>query len=63
MSKKCRSCNSKSKQTIYGKHVYGGTRRQHFYQCSRCKIVYLYPTLNKLKEEKFYKLNFEKFYG
>lgn len=61
MSKKCRSCNSKSKQIIYGKNVYGGNKKQHFYQCYKCKIVYLYPTVNKKKEKKFYELNFEEF--
>ena len=61
MSNKCRSCLSKKKQKIFGKNVYGGIRKQHFYQCSQCHIVYLFPIIEKKKEEKFYKLNFEKF--
>jgi len=57
----CRSCKSKKNQIIFGKNVYGGNKKQHFYKCGICQIVYLYPIKSKKNENKFYKDGFESF--
>lgn len=62
MTPSCRLCNAPSaKQTIKGKNVFGGHPDQHFWFCSVCGIIYLYPPLNEQEEKFFYKKEFEKF--
>ena len=59
---KCRHCAAEStKQSIKGEHVYGGHPTQHFYECSECKIIYLYPPMSQEDEIKFYSQEFEKY--
>ncbi len=58
---KCVSCKSKKKQIIFGRNVYGGKRNQHFYKCSNCEIIYLFPKINKKTEKIFYENNFHNF--
>lgn len=61
MSEKCPSCKSTKTQIVFGKNVYGGSKKQHFYKCTNCQIVYLYPKLEKKYEKKFYELKFEEY--
>ncbi len=59
---KCRLCNSgPNNQKIIGDYVYGGLKEHKFWKCSVCDAVYLYPSLEKQDEEKFYREEFEKF--
>lgn len=59
---RCRFCDAPSEsQSVKGEHVYGGCSEQHFWQCSRCQIIYLFPPMNKEEEGRFYKQEFEKY--
>lgn len=58
----CRLCQAHSKyQSIKGNSVYGGTPEHKFWECGKCKIVYLYPPLSDDDEKKFYNREFEKY--
>lgn len=59
---KCRLCNSHDEfQKIRAEHVFGGTEKHKFWECSSCGAIYLSPTLSKEEETYFYKKEFEKF--
>lgn len=58
----CRFCGALTdKQTVKGEHVYGGTPEHHFYCCSECDMIYLYPTITEERESEFYAEEFEGF--
>ncbi len=59
---KCRLCSADtSSQEIKGEFVYGGREDQHFWKCSQCGVIYLYPAMTEKEEKKFYAQEFEKF--
>ena len=58
----CRLCGASSRfQKIKGSFVFGGKARDKFWECSACKIVYLYPLPSEKQEEIFYRNEFEKY--
>ena len=58
----CRFCSSDSAlQEIKGEFVYGGKPEQHFWRCSACEMIYLYPSPTAEEEKRFYRQEFEKF--
>ena len=62
MKPKCRICNAiEERQTLRAEYVFGGREEHNFWECSNCRIIYLYPYLSKEEERHFYKKEFEKF--
>jgi len=58
----CRFCKAPADhQSIKGKHVFGGSKDQHFYQCDQCQMIYLSPPMSEKNESKFYHQEFEKY--
>lgn len=58
----CRICKSKGEtQTIRAEYVFVGTRHNKFWECSKCGIIYLKPTLSPEEEKHFYNKEFEKY--
>jgi len=58
---KCRLCSSKKGQILRANTVFGGKEEHNFWECSHCKVIYLYPHLSEQEEKHFYKKEFEKF--
>ena len=61
---KCPLCSAGTdKQSVITQHVYGSnqSRKNAFFRCSKCDVVYQYPGLSKEEEKKFYADEFEKF--
>ncbi len=62
MNPKCRFCGAlPERQTVKGRHVFGGGDNQHFWQCDDCRMIYLFPPLSDAEEKRFYRREFEKF--
>ena len=62
MVKSCKLCRARiSKPEIVGYFVYGGKNKQKFYRCPKCDVAFLYPTMTKDEESKFYAQEFDKF--
>jgi 2-polyprenyl-3-methyl-5-hydroxy-6-metoxy-1,4-benzoquinol methylase len=60
--KNCRLCGASLKRPeVIGDFVYGGIPKQKFYHCWRCDIAFLFPSINKKQEQRFYAREFEKF--
>ncbi len=58
----CRFCNADPQyQSIKGNFVYGGSLDQKFWECAKCRMVYLYPPMPEEEEKKFYSQEFEKY--
>jgi len=58
----CRLCGFELKNIeVVGECVFGGSSKQKFYRCSNCDIVFLYPPMTELEEQRFYFKEFEKF--
>jgi hypothetical protein len=59
----CTLCNKKNGNfKIIASNVYGDKEKKHkFYLCNYCDVRFMYPTLSKKQENKFYKQEFEKF--
>lgn len=61
---KCPLCLAGTdKQSVITQHVYGSNenRKNAFFRCSNCDVVYQYPGLSKEEEKQFYADEFEKF--
>ena len=59
---RCRFCAAPPEfQSIKGNYVYGGRAEQHFWHCSRCRMIYLDPPMSEQEEDRFYKQEFEKY--
>ena len=60
--KACRLCQATpGRFEIVGEFVFGGHSDQHFYECPRCDVAFLFPPLDEKDEAKFYAKEFEKF--
>ena len=58
----CRFCEAGPEdQSVKGKFVYGGRPDQHFFQCARCSMIYLYPIMTEAEESRFYNAEFERY--
>lgn len=58
----CRLCNSgDAYQKVRAPFVFGGKDEHHFWECSCCSAIYLYPTLSEDEESVFYRNEFERF--
>ena len=64
MKPNCRLCKADAKkQTVRADFVYGASEqgKYKFYECSRCRVIYLFPFLTEEQEKLFYKKEFENF--
>ena len=50
-----------SNQFIRANFVFGGAKKDKFWECKICKSIYLHPIPSKKQEEFFYKNEFEKY--
>jgi SAM-dependent methyltransferase len=58
----CRICKADNTfQSIRAENVFGGREEHNFWECSKCKSIYLYPILTQEEEKLFYLKEFEKF--
>jgi SAM-dependent methyltransferase len=58
----CRICKASSEeQVVRAEHVFGSDGKHKFWQCKRCRLVYLYPVPSQEEENHFYSMEFEKF--
>ena len=48
-------------QNVVTTHVYGSDNNRAFFKCDNCSVIYQFPRLTKLEEQKFYKKEFEKY--
>ena len=60
---KCPLCGAKrTSQNVITPHVFGrNSKKNAFFQCSNCEVIYQYPPLTQTEEIKFYKEEFEGF--
>ena len=58
----CRLCGATEKsQFLRAKDVFGGVNKHKFWECRECSAIYLYPTLTKREERRFYLKDFENY--